>query len=57
MQGGKIEESNMKNPRVHQLFDTFGALPKVHLMHTICRFEAWEVSNPTLQTVHNSELK
>ena len=26
-------------------------------MHTICRFEAWEVRSPTLQTVHESELK
>ena len=26
-------------------------------MHTICRFEAWEVISPTLQTVHESELK
>ena len=28
-----------------------------HFMHTICRFEAREVSNPTLQIVHESELK
>ena len=57
MQGGKTEESNMKNPRGHQFFDTFGALSEVHLIHTICRFETWEVSNPTLQTVHKLELK
>ena len=57
MQGGKTEESNMKNPRGHQLFDTFGALPGAHLMHTICRFKAREVNNPTLQMVHESELK
>ena len=48
MQGGKTEESNMKNSRGHQLFETFGALPGAHLMYTICRFEAWEVINPTL---------
>ena len=47
----------MKNSRGHQLFDTFEALPEVDLMHTICRFEAREVSNPTLQTVHKLELK
>ena len=47
----------MKNSREHQLFDTFKALPRVHLMHSICRFEAREVSNPTLQTLHKSELK
>ncbi|KAL6326189.1 hypothetical protein AAG906_001584 [Vitis piasezkii] len=45
----------MKNSRGHQLFKTFGALPGVHLMHTICRFEAHGVSNPTLQTVHESD--
>ena len=47
----------MKNARGHQLFDTFEALSRAYLMHTICRFEALEVSNPTLQTVHESELK
>ena len=26
-------------------------------MHTICPFEAWEVKSPTLQTVHELELK
>ena len=57
MQGGKTEESNMKNPRGHQLFDPFGALSQVHLIHTIFHFEAREVSNPTLQTVHKLELK
>ena len=57
MQGGKTEESNMKNSRGQQLLDTFRALPGVHFMHTICRFEAREVKNPTLQTVHKLELK
>ena len=47
----------MKNSSGHQLLDTFGALTRAHLMHTICRFESQEVSNPTLQTVHESELK
>ena len=36
---------------------TFGALPGVQFMHAICRFEAQEVKNPILQTVHDSELK
>ena len=39
------------------LLDTFGELPGVHFMHTIFRFEAQEVSNPTLQKVHDSKLK
>ena len=26
-------------------------------MHMICRFEAWEVRNPWLQTVHDLDLK
>ena len=47
----------MKNSRGQQLLDTFRALPGVHFMHTICRFEAWEVKTPTLGTVQESELK
>ena len=39
------------------MLDTFGALPGAHFMHTIFRFEAWEVRNPMLQMVHQSELK
>ena len=58
MQGGKErEKSNMKNSRGQQLLYTFGVLPGAQLMHTICCFEAREVSNPTLQIVHKSELK
>ncbi len=38
-------------------FGTFGALPEVHFLHAIYRFEAQEVKNPTLQTVHDLELK
>ena len=58
MQGGKErEKSNMKNSRGQQLLDTFGALTGAHFMHTICCFESQEVRNPTLQTVHESELK
>ena len=57
MQGGKTEESNMKNSRGQQLLDTFRVLPRVHFMHTICRFEAREVRSPTLQTVRELELK
>ena len=47
----------MKNSRGQPLLDTFQILPGVHFMHIICHFEAWEVRNPTLQTVHESELK
>ena len=36
---------------------TFGALSEVHFLHAICCFEAQEVKNPMLQTVHNLELK
>ena len=57
MQGGKTEESNMKNSRGQKLLDTFRVLSGVHFMHTICRFEAWEVRSPMLQTVHELELK
>ena len=37
--------------------DKFGALFGVHYIHTIYRFEAWEVKSPTLQTVCKSKLK
>ena len=36
---------------------TFGALPKVHFLHSIYHFKAQEVKNPMLQTLCNSELK
>ena len=38
-------------------FRTFGALSEVHFLHTIYHFKALEVKNPTLQTVHDLELK
>ena len=56
-EGKQREKSNMKNSRGQQLLNTFGALPRAQFMHTICCFEAREVINPTLQTVHESELK
>ena len=37
--------------------EKFGALSRVHYIHTIYRFEAWEVRSPTLQTVCELELK
>ena len=57
MQGGKTEESNMKNSRGQKLLDIFRVLSGVHFMHTISRFEAREVRSPTFQTVHKLELK
>ena len=48
MQGGKIEESNIKNSRGQQLLDIFRVLSGVHFIHNICRFEAQEVRSPTL---------
>ena len=39
------------------LRDIFGALSRFHFIHTIYRFEAWEVRISTLQTVSKSELK
>ena len=41
MQGGKTEESNMKNSIGQQLLDIFRVLLGVHFMHTVCLFEAW----------------
>ena len=37
--------------------DEFGALPGVYFIHTIYRFEAWEVKSLTLQMLCKSELK
>ena len=54
---GSKEKSAMKHSRGQSLSVTFGALPGAQFMHTICSFEAWEVSNPMLQTVYDSELK
>ena len=54
---GSKEKSTMKHSRGQSLSATFGALPEVQFMHTICRFEAQEVSNPMLQMVRNLELK
>ena len=51
IQGGKTEESNMKNSRGQQLLDTFRVFTGVHFMHTICRFESREVRSPMLQMV------
>ena len=36
---------------------TFGALSKVHFLHSIYHFKAQEVKNPMLQAVCDSELK
>ena len=47
----------MKNSRGWQLWDTFRVLLGVHFMHTICCFKSQEVRSPTLQTVHELELK
>ena len=55
----KNRERNLtrRNSRGEQLKDTFRVLPGVHFIHTIYRFESWEVKSPTLQTVCKSELK
>ena len=37
--------------------EKFGALPRVHFIHIIYCFEAWEVMSPTLQTMCKLELK
>ena len=39
MQGGKTEESNMKNSRGQQLLDTFQVLPGGYFMYTIFFFQ------------------
>ena len=37
--------------------DKFRALYGAHYIHTIYRFEAWEVRSQTLPTMYKSELK
>ena len=46
-----------RSSRGQKLLDTFRALTRVHFMHNICCFEAQEVRSPTLQMVHELELK
>ena len=43
--------------QLHPCWTHFEVLPEVHFMHTICRFESWEVISPELETVCNLELK
>ena len=54
---GSKEKFAMKQFFMTVISATFGALPEVQFMHAIFHFEAQEVNNPILQTVHNSELK
>ena len=54
---GSKEKSAMKQFLMTIMSATFGALPGVQFMYAICCFEAQEVDNPMLQTVHNLELK
>ncbi|KAL6315653.1 hypothetical protein AAG906_004824 [Vitis piasezkii] len=44
-------------PHFSTVGHVFGALPGAQIMHTIYRFEAWEVRNPVLQTVSDLDLK
>ena len=55
----KNRERNLtwRNSKGEQLQDTFWVLPGVYFIHTIYRFESWEVRSPTLQTGCKSELK
>ena len=53
----KERNLTLRNSRGRKQLDTFRVLPGVHFMHTIFRFEAREVRSPTLQTVHELELK
>ena len=55
----RIRERNLtwRKSRGEHLQDTFRALFRVHFIHTIYRFEAWEVRSPMLQIVCKSELK
>ena len=54
---GSKEKSAMKHFFMTVMSATFGALPGVQFMHAIFHFEAQEVNNPILQTVHDLELK
>ena len=47
----------MWNSKGQQLQGKFGALPRVHCLHTIYHFEAREVKSPMLQMMCKSELK
>ena len=53
----QAKQREAKRTAAAVLFRTFGALPEVHFLHAIYHFKALEVKNPTLQTVHDLELK
>ena len=58
MQGGEAERNPpWSNFLMTVISATFGALHEVHFLHSIYHFKAQEVKNPTLQTMHDSELK
>ena len=54
---GSKEKSAMRQFLMTVMSATFGAIPEVQFIHAICNFEAQEVKNPMLQTVHDLELK
>ena len=54
---GSKEKSVRRQFLIIVMLATFGALPGVQFMHAIFHFEAQEVNNPILQTVHDLELK
>ena len=66
-QGAKISHSAKLDSRCEILIlrcenfasvgHIFEALPGAQIMHTIYRFEAWEVKNPFLQAVNDLDLK
>ena len=55
--GEKQKKRAIRTTPFWKLLGTFRSLSEVHFMRTISRFKAWEVKNPTLQTVDDLELK
>ena len=53
----EIQNSKSGGNMYFDFEDKFRAIYGIHFIHTIYRFEAWEVMSPTLQTMCKSELK
>ncbi|RVW24921.1 hypothetical protein CK203_079523 [Vitis vinifera] len=49
----KRSKEENRGQQLPVFFGTFGALPKVHFLHSIYHFKAQEVKNLTLQTVYD----
>ena len=53
----ELQDSWRLNEANYEFWPNFGAFPKIILRQATYYFEAWEVKNPMLQTVHKLKVK